>query len=777
MSLPTTIQIEAALDKALSRHEPARSSLIGVLQDVNAELGYLPGDSLRMASERLDVPLAGVYHVATFYTAFSLKPRGRHIVKVCAGTACHVRGAPRVLGELVRLLDVEPGGTTADGRFTLETVNCLGCCALGPVVVVDGRYHQTSPAAVKILLDNVDREPVPVDGPGTKAAAEDMPLDVTRLMTTEVGIAVCGGTGCQAYGCEAVATAVLNELDRLNIRSKVDFVQCGCPGFCERGPLVMVRPENIFYQKVTVDAVPAIVRETVVGGRIVEPFLYRDAASNQAIVKEMDIPFYAKQQRVLLGDNGFISPTNLAHYVERCGGYQALAKAFRLPPDQIIGMIEQSGLRGRGGGGFPTGRKWATCRRAHGHPKYVVCNADEGDPGAFMDRALLEGNPHRVIEGMAIGAFAIGASEGYVYVRDEYPLAVKHIKVAVEQARERGFLGRDILGSGFDFDIRVVRGGGAFVCGESTALMASLEGKPGEPRAKYIHTVENGLWNRPTTLNNVETWANVPLIVARGADWYASIGSATSKGTKIFSLVGKVVNTGLVEVPMGMPLRELIFAIGGGIPDGRAFKAVQTGGPSGGCLPESLLDLPIGFDELAQAGSMMGSGGLIVMDETSCMVDVARYFLAFLQEESCGKCVPCREGIRRMLDILNDICAGRAGPGAIDRLRELAQTTVDGSLCALGGSAPNPVLSTLRHFSEEYRAHVEEHRCPAKVCKALITFRILPEACTGCAACARKCPVHVISGERKKRHVIDPSGCIKCGACLDACKFNAVEVT
>ncbi|MEI7901606.1 MAG: NAD(P)H-dependent oxidoreductase subunit E [bacterium] len=776
MSLPTTIQIDAALDKVLGRHEPGRSALIAVLQDVNAEFGHLPGEALRRVSDRLAVPLSEVYHVATFYTAFSLKPRGQHVVKVCAGTACHVRGAPRIVDDLMRLLDVVPGETTSDGRFTLETVNCLGACALGPVVVLDGRYYQASPAMLPKLLKSVDAQvaPVAADGPGE--SKEEVPLDVSRLMEQQVGVVVCGGTGCQAYGCETVATAMKQELDRLGVSAKVDFVQSGCHGFCDRGPIVVVRPENIFYQKVTLQAVPAIVRETVIGGRVIEALLYRDPVTNEPKVREEDIPFYAKQTRIVLGDNGRISPTRIDHYLSRCHGYEAFAKALHMQPEAIIDEISRSGLRGRGGGGFPTGRKWTSCRKAHGSPKYVICNADEGDPGAYMDRSLLEGNPHRVIEGMLIGAFAIGASEGYVYVRDEYPLAVKHINLAVAQAREKGFLGRNILGSGFDFDIRVARGGGAFVCGESTALMASLEGKPGEPRAKYIHTVESGLWGKPSNLNNVETWANVPIIITRGAEWYAAIGSGTSKGTKIFSVVGKVINTGLAEVPMGMTLRELIFDIGGGVPNGKAFKAVQTGGPSGGCLPESMLDLPIGFDELTEAGSMMGSGGLIVMDETSCMVDVARYFLAFLQDESCGKCVPCREGVGRMLEILTDICQGRGKDGDSDLLSELAQTTADGSLCALGGSAPNPVLSMLRYFAEEYRAHVQDHRCPAKVCKALITFRILEDKCTGCTACAKKCPKKVISGEKKKRHAIDQSGCIKCGACLDACKFEAVEV-
>jgi NADH:ubiquinone oxidoreductase subunit F (NADH-binding)/ferredoxin len=447
-----------------------------------------------------------------------------------------------------------------------------------------------------------------------------------------------------------------------------------------------------------------------------------------------------------------------------------------MEPTTIIEEIKASGLRGRGGGGFPTGRKWETCRKAHGDTRYVICNADEGDPGAYMDRSLLEGNPHRVLEGMIIGAYAIGAPEGYVYVRDEYPLAVEHINLAIKQARERGFLGKSILGSGFDFDVRVVRGGGAFVCGESTALMASLEGKAGEPRAKYIHTVESGLWEKPSNLNNVETWANVPLIIDKGAKWFASIGTEGSKGTKIFSLVGKIRNTGLVEVPMGITLRQIIFDIGGGIPGGKRFKAVQTGGPSGGCLPESLLDLPVDFDALAKVGSMMGSGGMIVMDEGSCMVDVARYFLHFLAEESCGKCVPCREGIYQMYRILDRITQGQGQPDDIELLEDISGGVIDGSLCALGGTAPNPVLSTLRYFRDEYEAHINENRCPAGVCKALVTYSIDADKCTGCAACKKKCPVEAISGEIKKLHTIDQAKCVKCGACYEVCRFDAVSV-
>jgi len=449
---------------------------------------------------------------------------------------------------------------------------------------------------------------------------------------------------------------------------------------------------------------------------------------------------------------------------------------LRMKPEEIIEEIKSSGLRGRGGGGFPTGRKWESCRRAHGEPKYIICNADEGDPGAYMDRSLLEGNPHLVLEGMIIGAYAIESHEGYVYVRNEYPLAVKHINWAIRQARERGFLGKDILGLGFDFDVRVVRGGGAFVCGESTALMASLEGKPGEPRAKYIHTVESGLWGKPSNLNNVETWANVPLIITRGAGWFQSIGTEGSKGTKIFSLVGKITNTGLVEVPMGITLRQIIFDIGGGIPGGKRFKAVQTGGPSGGCLPESLLDLEVDFDQLTKVGSMMGSGGMIVMDETSCMVDVAKYFVHFLAEESCGKCIPCREGLLRMHQVLERITNGNGMPGDIELLENLADVLTEGSLCALGGTAANPVLSTIRYFRDEYEAHIEKRRCPSGVCKALIRYWIDSESCTGCQACGKRCPGNAISGRKKEPHSIDLSRCIKCGVCADTCRFNAIEV-
>ncbi|MGD2145910.1 MAG: NADH-quinone oxidoreductase subunit NuoF [Anaerolineae bacterium] len=589
-------------------------------------------------------------------------------------------------------------------------------------------------------------------------------------------VTVCAGTGCLASGCEPVTAAFREEIERQGLADQIDVLTTGCHGFCERGPLVVVRPENIFYQRVQVKDVPEIVSETAVKGNAIERLLYEHPQTGETVVHEHDVPFYAHQKRVILGDNGFIDPTSIDDYIAR-DGYAALAKALHtMEPEEIVDVVKRSGLRGRGGAGFPTGRKWETCRHAEGEPRYVICNADEGDPGAYMNRSTLEGNPHLVLEGMVIGAYAIGSSEGYIYVRHEYPLAVENFELALEAAREYGLLGEDILGSGFGFDVQIARGGGAFVCGESSALMRSLEGDVGEPRAKYVHSVERGLWEKPSTLNNVGTWANVPHIINKGWEWYRSLGTENSPGTKIFSLVGKVNNTGLVEVPMGITLREIIFDIGGGIPGGKEFKAVQTGGPSGGCIPESLLDLPVDFDELTRVGSMMGSGGMIVMDEDTCMVDVARYFLNFLREESCGKCTPCREGIARSLRILNRICEGEGRSGDIALLEELGDLLQGFSLCALGQTAANPVLSTLRYFRDEYEAHIQERRCPAAVCKALITYTIDPEACTGCTSCARQCPQEAITGERKEPHRIDQDLCIRCGVCLDTCRFDAVVV-
>jgi NADH-quinone oxidoreductase subunit F len=591
---------------------------------------------------------------------------------------------------------------------------------------------------------------------------------------TSRSVRVCIGTGCAAKGSRRIYELFLEAAKKSGQDVRVEAKCVGCHGFCERGPIVVVQPGEIFYQRVEEPDVAEIFRESVLGARVVERLLYEDPNTGKKAEKAEQIPFYKVQQRIVLANNGLIDPTQITDYI-RQGGYRALEKALTsMIPDEIISEVELAGLRGRGGGGFLTARKWRSCREAEGSPKYVICNGDEGDPGAFMDRSIMEGNPHSVLEGMAIGAYAIGSDQGYIYVRNEYPLAVEHLKSAIRQAQEMGLLGRNILGTSFSFDVRINRGGGAFVCGESTALMASLEGRTGEPRAKYVHTVESGLNGKPTNLNNVETWANVPAIINKGGKWFAGIGTEKSKGTKVFSLVGKVVNTGLVEVPMGISLRRIIDEIGGGIRDGKRFKAVQTGGPSGGCIPAERLDAPVDFDELTKLGSMMGSGGMIVMDEDTCMVRVARYFTEFLQKESCGKCTPCREGLAQMLYILDRITKGEGEVGDVEELGALAELLEGTALCALGKTAANPVMSTIRYFRDEYDAHILDRHCPAKECRGLFRYEIDPEACKACGICLKNCPADAITGEKKVAHVIDQEKCTRCGTCWDKCPFTAV---
>ena len=593
---------------------------------------------------------------------------------------------------------------------------------------------------------------------------------------TSPSIMVCGGTGCLALASDAVAEALEKALVEQAVEAKVELKTTGCPGFCEQGPLVVIHPERILYTRVQPKHAREIVSKTIMNGEIVERLLYEDPLTGEKIVRETDVPFYKEQTRILLKESGLIDPRKIEDYIA-VGGYQALRKALHeMTPEQVIEEVKQSNLRGRGGAGFPTGVKWELCRKNVGDPKYLICNADEGDPGAFQDRGIIEGNPHSILEGMIIGAYAMGASEGFVYIRYEYPLAVELIRLAVQQAQEYGLLGKNILGSGFDFDIVIQLGAGAFVCGEETAMMASIEGYIGEPRARPPYPAESGLWGKPTNINNVKTWAWIPYIINHGAGWFTEMGTENSKGTTIFSIVGQIKNTGLVEVPMGISLRHLIEDIGGGVSNGGKLKAVQTGGPSGGCIPESLFHLPVDYDSLREAGSIMGSGGMIVMGEDTCMVDMARYFLEFSKFESCGKCSACREGVRRMYEILDYITRGYGEQGDIDFLEELGQAVKTGSLCGLGQTAPNPVLTTIRYFRDEYEAHIQEKRCPAGVCKELITFYIEPDKCPGCAVCERYCADNAITGEKGKPYVIDVDKCVRCGACREVCKFDAVIV-
>ncbi len=791
-------KISAIVELIIEKHNRDRANLVMMMQDIQAELNYLPPEAIELISKQLDLPRARIYSVATFYKSFSLKPRGKHKIEICQGTACHIRGASLLMSQVSEELGVKPGETTADGEFTLAPVRCVGACAMAPVAVIDGIYHGGITAArltgelKKCTADQkcscyAGAEAPPEETPALKAIEkidsfqhftrlkarllETSPLDQPRLL-------VCAGTGCLAKGSLAVAAALSSELSAAGIDRPVNLgvKTVGCRRFCEAGPLVILYPENILYTKVQPADAGAIIQKTVIGKEIIDELLYHQPGEASGIEKYTEIPFYSRQESMALRNVGSVDPLDINDYIAR-GGYGALLKALNtMEPHQVIAAVERSGLRGRGGGGFPTGKKWRTAAAVQSDRRYVICNGDEGDPGAFMDCSIMEGDPHSIIEGMLICAYAVQADKGYIYVREEYPRALKTLQTAINQALQAGLLGPNICGSSFSFDLQINRGSGAFVCGESTALMQSVEGKVGEPRAKYIRSAERGLFDKPTVLNNVETYINIPLIIEHGAERFAATGTAGSPGTKVFSVVGKVKNTGLIEVPMGTTLRTIIYDICGGILDDKKFKAVQTGGPSGGCLPESKLDLAVDFDTLIREGSMMGSGGMIVMDEDTCMVDLARYFTEFLVQESCGKCAACRLGLDNLHQILERICRGEGEPADIEHMEKLLLLLEKGSLCGLGKSAPNPVRSTLTHFKDEYLAHIVDKKCPAGVCRSLISYEI-NELCTGCGLCAKACPQLAISGAKKESYSIDQALCNRCGICKATCKFDAIVIS
>ncbi len=787
-----------AIRGTIARWNTDPEYVIEMMQEIQKRFRHIPKTAIDEISRATRASRAHLYHIATFYKALSLEPRGETTVQVCMGTACHVKGAAKVLDAFERTLGISHGQTTGDLKYTLEAVRCLGACSIAPVVKIgDDVFGNVQAKDVEKLIKAYEPggpAPEVVTGAPDVEARKVSPAELDRIAAEQQAcleqykgmLMVCTGTGCVSAGGFKVRDRLTELLAAQGLEKDYLVVGTGCNGFCAQGPIVVVQPEGIFYQQVKEKDLEEIVAQHLKAGQPVERLLHTDPVSGEVACTMEEISFFTKQQLIALRNKGLIDPEQIEHYIAR-GGYQALRKALTtLSPEAVRKEVLASGIRGRGGGGFPAGVKWESGYQAaqkRGEEIYIVCNGDEGDPGAFMDRSIIETDPHAVIEGMLIGAHAVGAREGFVYIRTEYPLAIERLEKAIAQARGLGLLGEKILGSDLSFDIQIHRGAGAFVCGESTALMASMSGRAGEPRSKYVHNVEYGYRDKPTILNNVETWANIPPIIARGADWFASIGTGDvkgnpwggSSGTKVFALVGNVRNTGLVEVPMGISLREIVEEIGGGVPGGRAFKAIQTGGPSGGCIPAEKLNMPVDFDSLTEAGSMMGSGGMIVMDEKTCMVDVARYFVNFLLDESCGKCTPCREGLYALSRTLTRICNGEGREGDLDFLEEVCHTVQETSLCQLGGSAPNPVLSTLRYFREEYEEHIRDHRCRAGVCKSLIRYQI-NDNCTGCTLCAKSCPTQAITGETKKLHVIDDQKCVRCGICQEVCNFNAVEV-
>jgi len=759
------------VDSIVAKYGHKKGSLIALLQLIQGEFGYLPRQAIERLSQKIDIAPAEIIAVYSFYAQFRATPVGRQHIKVCHGTACHVSGADKVSYALKEELGINHGQTTKDGEFSIENVACLGCCSLAPVVMIqDETYGARKSDKIKRIVK--DRRAAAA-GPrgqnqsaavsGTKPAALKPAPGITLL---RLGMGSCG----IAAGARKTLAAINSLAAEKGL--ELEIMSTGCNGMCHEEPLLEVvqSGKSFFYGKVNPEAAERIIEEHVLGGK--------PAAQNLIISPDKPMarhPFYAKQQRIVLRNCGVIDPDSIGAY-ESAGGYSALRKALKeIKPEKIIAEISASGLRGRGGAGFPTGTKWKFASAVPGPEKYVVCNGDEGDPGAFMDRSVLESDPHAVLEGLMLAAYAVGATKGIFYVRAEYPLAVKRINSAIAAAEKKGLLGENILGSGFSFTAYLKEGAGAFVCGEETALIASVEGKRGMPRIRPPYPVQSGIFGHSTTINNVETLACVPWIIQNGAAAFNKFGTEKSKGTKVFALAGKITRGGLVEVPMGLTLREVVNEVGGGVPGGRKLKAVQMGGPSGGCIPENLMDTPIDYDSLNATGAIMGSGGMVVMDDSTCMVDVARFFLKFTQNESCGKCTFCRVGTKRMLEILERICAGKGVPADMETLRELGESIKKSSLCGLGQTAPNPVLTTMRYFEEEYKAHILGHTCPAGVCKALISYRINSN-CSGCTLCARRCPVSAITGSPKKLHSIDEGKCTRCGICKDVCRFKAVDI-